>query len=283
MGQEIVDFLRFVVHPLPGPRLGGRSAGHVLGADFALNAPWWRLVHWAVLLWMVNLFVFAPLALSAAEATGAQHRLDLHNLPWVAALIWAPIVEELTFRYGLRRPAMIWWFVPLMVLILAQGPDPTSATMAVLALLLLAAPVWYPGGHRLQAGWALSWPRRRQVRRLYPWLFHFSAVAFAAVHLYNFRLNNLSLFLLPLLVLPQWVTGLVLGWMRVRRGVGASMALHAIFNGGPMLGRGGGSTVVPAPAMADVWRNLNACGAPTEVPLPDAGLMEGSMRPVRAQ
>ncbi len=57
----------------------------------------------------------------------------------------------------------------------------------------------------------------------------------------------------------------------------AVMATHGTadpvvpFNGGPMLGRGGGSTVVPAPAMADVWRNLNACGAPTEVPLPDAG------------
>ena len=36
------------------------------------------------------------------------------------------------------------------------------------------------------------------------------------------------------LVLPQWATGLVLGWMRVRRGIGAAIAC-ALFNGGPVL------------------------------------------------
>lgn len=36
-------------------------------------------------------------------------------------------------------------------------------------------------------------------------------------------------------MLPQWLTGLVLGWMRVRRGIAASIALHALFNAGPMV------------------------------------------------
>ncbi len=235
MGAEIVDFLRFIVRPRPGPRLGGRQARGGLRGDFSLNAPWWRLAHWAVLLWLVNVFVFAPLALSAAEAGGAQHRLDLHNLPWLAALVWAPIVEELTFRYALRRLAMLWWFVPLMAVILIQGAGVASGAMAVAALLLVLAPLWYPADHRWRAGWTLSWRGRRLGQRLYPWLFHSSALAFAAVHLFNFRMTSMSLVLLPLLVLPQWLTGLVLGWMRVRRGIGASMALHAIFNGGPLL------------------------------------------------
>lgn len=38
-----------------------------------------------------------------------------------------------------------------------------------------------------------------------------------------------------MLVLPQCMTGLVLAWLRVRRGMGASIVLHAIFNGGPVL------------------------------------------------
>ncbi len=235
MGQEIVDFLRFIVRPRPGPRLAAHRTGQGLRADFRLNAPWWRLAHWAVLLWMVNIFVFAPLALSAAQATGAQHRLDIHHLPWLAALVWAPIVEELTFRYALRRPAMLWWFVPLMAAILAQGAGPTSIMMAAVALLLALAPLWYPAGYRWHWGWNASWRWRKRMHRAYPWLFHAAALAFAAVHLYNFRLASLNLVLLPLLVLPQWVTGLVLGWMRVRRGIGASMGLHAIFNGGPLL------------------------------------------------
>lgn len=37
------------------------------------------------------------------------------------------------------------------------------------------------------------------------------------------------------------------------------------FDGGPMVGRGGPSTVVAAPAMADLWRGLNRCpGAPID-------------------
>ena len=36
------------------------------------------------------------------------------------------------------------------------------------------------------------------------------------------------------LVLPQWVTGQVLAWMRVERGIGAAMLLHALFNAGPL-------------------------------------------------
>ncbi|WP_323011759.1 type II CAAX prenyl endopeptidase Rce1 family protein [Castellaniella sp.] len=235
MGQEIVDFLRFVVHPKPGPRLGAHRLGPGVRVDFSLNAPLWRLVHWAVLLWMVNIFVFAPLALSAAEASGAQHRLDIHNLPWLTALIWAPIVEELTFRFALRRPVMLLWFVPIMAMIMVQGVGPVPILLAGVALLLALAPQWYPAGYRWQAAWVTPWRWRRRVRRLYPLLFHVVALTFAAVHLYNFRHTSINLVLMSLLVLPQWVTGLVLGWIRVKRGIGASMALHAIFNGGPLL------------------------------------------------
>lgn len=235
MGQEIVDFLGFVVRPRPGPRLRSRRAGAGLWADFSLNAPWWRLLHWAVLLWLVNLFVFAPLALSAADASGAQHRLNIHDIPWLTALVWAPIVEELTFRYALRRPAMLWWFVPLMAAILVQGVGSASIPLAAVAVLLALAPLWYPPQHRWHAGWAASWRLRRLMRRAYPLLFHAAALAFAAVHLYNYRMTSMNLLLLPLLVLPQWVTGLVLGWTRVKRGIGASIMLHAMFNGGPLL------------------------------------------------
>lgn len=36
------------------------------------------------------------------------------------------------------------------------------------------------------------------------------------------------------------------------------------FNGGPMVGRGGPSDIVAAPAMAQRWRDLNGCPAPVE-------------------
>jgi polyhydroxybutyrate depolymerase len=36
------------------------------------------------------------------------------------------------------------------------------------------------------------------------------------------------------------------------------------FNGGPMVGRGGASDILAAPAMAQRWRDLNGCPAPVE-------------------
>ena len=79
----------------------------------------------------------------------------------------------------------------------------------------------------------MAW--RRQYLMHFGRVYHLSAIAFAVVHLNNFVLADTAYWMLPLLVLPQWATGLVLGWIRVRRGIGASVALHAIFNAGPML------------------------------------------------
>lgn len=43
------------------------------------------------------------------------------------------------------------------------------------------------------------------------------------------------------------------------------------FNGGPMSGRGGGSTVLSGPAMVDRWRQIDGCPTPTDEPLPATG------------
>ena len=222
------------MRPKPSPRLQGRRAGSNVWLDFCLNVNLWRLLQWAILLWLVNLFIFAPMALSAAQASGAQHRLDIHNLPWLTALIWAPIVEEFTFRYVLRRPAMIWWFVPLMLAVLLQGPGFTQALLLCLAILLALAPLWFKD-HKLAWLWRANTKLKYLSLRLYPLFFHLVGVLFAGVHLFNFKFASLPLVLLPLLVIPQWVTGLVLGWLRVSRGIGSSIILHAIFNGGPLL------------------------------------------------
>src|SRR3546814_19916673 len=72
----------------------------------------------------------------------------------------------------------------------------------------------------------IPWHYRLAYRRIFPWVFHVASLLFAAVHLYNFTLQGTPWWLFPLLVLPQWLTGMVLGWLRVKRGIGASMLLH---------------------------------------------------------
>lgn len=227
---ELADFWRFFRHPSLS-RLPGRHAASSLASD------WWpslgpgRLLAWAAVLWVINVLLFGPLAISVAQQLGAEHRLDPEHVPVLIAVAWAPMVEELLFRYGLRRPKQALWMCPLAVVLVLWPTRPW--TWALLACALLLACLSLRRGRKALGHWASEW-RREYVRR-YGLIYHLVSLTFAAVHLHNFTFDKTTFWLLPFLVLPQWVTGLVLGWMRTRRGIGASMLLHSVFNGGPVV------------------------------------------------
>jgi hypothetical protein len=231
--DEVRDFFRFVRHPRLAPRMPGRPTVNGGPADWFPSVSVGRLLKWACLLWAVNLVFLGPIAVSAAGAGGAQHRFDLQNIPWLQALLWAPVVEELVFRYGLRHIGQALWLVPAAVVALVAGPNWATITLVGLLVLLCWLPYMKKSGSG--PGPALPWHYREVYVRSFPWVFHAVSLSFAAVHLNNFSLNQMPYWLMPLLVLPQWLTGLVLGWLRVKRGIGASMLLHGLFNGGPLL------------------------------------------------
>src|SRR3546814_7641455 len=99
-----------------------------------------RLLKWAFFLWAVNLVFLGPIAVAAASAGGATHRLNVNNIPWMAALVWAPIVEELVFRYGLRRIGSIWWLTPAAVAAMLMGAQ-WSGILLLGGILLVC---WLP-------------------------------------------------------------------------------------------------------------------------------------------
>jgi membrane protease YdiL (CAAX protease family) len=229
---ELRDLLAFIRRPRAAPRPAGHATGDGFWRDWFPAVSLWRLFQWALLMWAINLLFLGPIAVMAATIGGATHRLNLNNIPWMAALLWAPIVEELVFRYGLRRLKHLWWLLPLALGALFNGPGVIGGIL----LAAFLAVCWLPYGWQSPvARRPLPWRMRSGYLHAFPWAFHLSSVAFSAVHLYNFNLAQTPLWLLPLLVLPQWVTGMVLGWLRVRHGIGASILLHAIFNGGPLL------------------------------------------------
>jgi hypothetical protein len=225
--SELADFWHCVRHPtLTRYANPDRGRWGILD-DFRPRISPGRLLAWAAFLWAINVFLLGPLAGAAAGAGGSQHRLDVHNIPWLMAVTWAPLVEELVFRYGLRRPLQALWFVPLLTVAMVWGPRPWTGALVAIAV---AVALWSSARGRLRQ---YRW--RRLYCRYFGWVFHLGALVFAGLHLENFILGTSSYWLMPLLVLPQWMTGLVLSWMRVRRGIGASIALHALFNAGPVL------------------------------------------------
>jgi membrane protease YdiL (CAAX protease family) len=65
--------------------------------------------------------------------------------------------------------------------------------------------------------------------------FYIFAILFGLVHLNNFKMTQNVILLAPILVAPQTLLGGYLGFIRIRFGLGWSMALHAAYNGILML------------------------------------------------
>ena len=226
---EFQECLAFIRHPnlaraLPhAPPIAGWMA------DWLPALGWQRLLAWAATLWLINIFALGPVVLTVFEMSGATHRINVNNLPWFQAIIWAPIVEELLFRFGLRRPLQAVWMIPLMVVVLLNGLAWWSDFLLVATIALC---LWTRA--RSTGPGVMAWLWLRRYRAVFPYVFHLVAITFAAVHIRNFVYTDLEWWMMVVLVTPQWITGLVLGWMRVRRGVATSMLLHALFNAGPL-------------------------------------------------
>jgi len=237
-GRELRDFYRYIRRPGLAPRRRRPDDYPPWLADWLPVCPWRLLLTWLAFLWGINLLILGPIILFAAEASGAQHKLsDISGLTGaflLFAIVGAPVAEEMIFRYGLRRPTHVFWMAPLIVVpaiisgVWLDRQWPGVALGLILAVITSASLVCTG---RL-GSWGWRW-RRVYVRR-FGWVFHFFALAFAGAHLLNYQLGG-ALWVAPLLVCSQWLSGMVLGWMRVTRSLGTSIVLHGCFNGGPLL------------------------------------------------
>jgi hypothetical protein len=124
-------------------------------------------------------------------------------LIFLFAVIVAPLFEEVMFRLILkfRSNFLILWSIHIGVALhLGQKRS----------LLKTARKVW---------------------DKFYGWIFYFMAVAFGLMHIMNFE-PSLNIYLLaPILVAPQILIGINLGYLRVRFGLIWSILFHALYNG----------------------------------------------------
>jgi membrane protease YdiL (CAAX protease family) len=155
-----------------------------------------------------------------------EHMLnELTLTPALAGFIvvGAPLGEEVLFRgWQSGRPGHILAVLALLAgaaaLTLADPPliklggVAGGAALAVAALYLLR--------ERNALGW---------FQRHFRWFYYGGALLFAGVHLTNFGAGGFSPTMLPL-VLPQFVLGLILGYLRVNRGLLTGAALHTLHN-----------------------------------------------------
>jgi hypothetical protein len=203
--------------PAPGIRDYLRDPTPTVAADGGRRGPEFaRLLGLCLLIALIT----GPLSAVVSSVGEAENRLDdvapLYVV--IVGVFLAPLLEELTFRLpvGPLRP---WW-----LLVSAVGLGSIDLRLGAVALLLAGVAV------------AVA-PIRRAVLTFwhdqFPLVFFGSAVLFGVVHATNWHLGRpgLAFIILPLLVLPQALIGIVLGYTRVRMGLRGSMLLHGAYNG----------------------------------------------------
>jgi membrane protease YdiL (CAAX protease family) len=137
----------------------------------------------------------------------------------------APPLEELLFRGWQSGTRGALWLLGcglagLIALSLATRPGNELLALALILAALIAALVGWLMLRRNRA--PLAW-----FSRAFPLVYYTMAALFALVHLANY--GEFSLIAVPL-VLPQLWAGLMLGYLRQRIGLPASIAAHATSN-----------------------------------------------------
>lgn len=230
---QLRDFFRFIVRP-DFRRGHGRGVGDGWFKDWQLNLPWKRLFQWAAFMWAINILVLAPIALVVASEVNATHRLQFSYMLIPLAVIWAPIVEEILFRFTIRRPLLAIWIIPVMIFVLLRQGTVIGALclIAVLAIIMILFPRL--GLDRYGGHWRLPFKYLKLYRKYFVVIMHLLVFGFAYMHIFNYEFTAVSLTATLVMVMPQWFSGLALMWMRVRYGIANAIYLHAIFNGGPV-------------------------------------------------
>lgn len=199
-----------------------RAVLRMLGLDLAAMA---------VLITLATVVVAAGIELPAT----ALENMDISWLIVALVVIAAPLVEEVAFRGWLSgRPGHVF---ALLALVAALGSlvamvALNQATGVGVLLMAVALPVFFLGLAAVVFWRWRSRPVMGWFARVFPLFFWLSTAGFACVHLLNY--DEGSLYVLLPLVLPQFVTGSILGYLRVNYGLWAAMLLHALHNGAGM-------------------------------------------------
>jgi membrane protease YdiL (CAAX protease family) len=178
--------------------------------------------------------VLAAIAMAVIAFGVELPESTLENLPITPIavaliVIVVPIGEEIVFRgwLGGRKRDLLASLIFITGIAAAAGLGAVEVVgagvwaLAVLTFTFLSTAIlfWTARG-RPAMGW---------FARKFPIFFWLSTLAFACAHLFNFEEGALYI-LLPM-VLPQFVGGVLFGYLRVTYGLWASIALHALHNG----------------------------------------------------
>lgn len=114
----------------------------------------------------------------------------------LTGILLIPFIEELIFRLFLRFKRN---YLLQLTLLILPGSEKTNRIPTL----------WFKKFH---------------------YIFYFSALAFGLIHIANYDADSAPVYLLPVLILPQFITGLFIGYLRVRYNFISGYLMHALHN-----------------------------------------------------
>jgi uncharacterized protein len=174
---------------------------------------------------LLLLIVIIPIILYTKRLTGATS-IDWGDdwATYFSIVIFAPISEEIMFRYGLRfsrtAVAFLAW-LPIFYIIRYTISNDFIGEAIGLSLILI--PIFWVIIENFKLNLERIW------RINFALFFHVSAIVFGLIHLSNFSNISNYFFAIPL-VSSQIVAGYVFGFTRMKFGLFYSMGLHSVWN-----------------------------------------------------
>lgn len=151
----------------------------------------------------------------------------LDHTPYTLKLRIAVALLKWGLLLGLCFGLFNTWFLGMLNIDLGpHAMDKLLKTYSTYALLFLSV-VLAPIIEECLFRGPLVWFRNKTY---FKYALYFSIVLFALVHLSNFELYGKVYYIAPLLVGPQLILGIILGYVRVRLGLSWSIGLHASYN-----------------------------------------------------
>ena len=179
-------------------------------------------VHLVAMLLVLSLIGLIPAVQDSNNLLDSAEGLPVWYLPF-AAVVMAPLLEESIFRLPLRA---FWINLFIAAALISLGALGAVSNPSMLAALLA-------GGVIIAIYAKDKGSRLNTLQNLYNrysrFIFYAIAILFGTAHIANYDPEVWRF--LPILVLPQVVIGLLLGFVRLRYGLNWAILLHALHNG----------------------------------------------------
>ena len=231
IGEELRSFYNFLKYPQQNIFKENLNLKNVL-----------PIISSYYVVFICGIIVLTPFA-ALAGLDSMPHKLqDLQEMnKWVlllVAVITQPFLEELLFRFPLKYHraliALILTMVGMIIYMVLSKFNPSQAEpdflsiniLIPLSFTLISILVIYLFYRNEDSLKRLS----NFVKRYFPHFFYTVAVYFAFVHFFNFETTGNQWLFTPIMVFPQFLIALFVGYTRLRYGFLSAVIIHMINN-----------------------------------------------------